>query len=88
MLGVLSGVVSCSERVFWFVIGVITFMIMLYSARDLYAGAWKSLKKSSTNMDTLIAIGTGAAWLFSMMVIIFSGWLPKESLHIYFEATV
>ncbi len=38
---------------------------------QFYKGAWASLKNYSSNMDTLIALGTSAAYFFSLYVVIF-----------------
>ena len=38
-------------------------------------------------MDTLIALGTGAAWLYSMFVVVFPALVPEMARHVYFEAT-
>lgn len=38
-------------------------------------------------MDTLIALGTGTAWLYSMVVVFFPGAVPDQDRHVYFEAT-
>lgn len=38
-------------------------------------------------MDTLIALGTGTAWLYSMVVVFFPGAVPDQARHVYFEAT-
>lgn len=38
-------------------------------------------------MDTLVALGTGAAWFYSMLVVIFPEWFPLASRHVYFEAS-
>ena len=37
-------------------------------------------------MDTLIALGTGAAWVYSTAIILFSEYFPGQSQHIYYEA--
>ncbi|MFN2409736.1 MAG: copper-translocating P-type ATPase, partial [Halomonas sp.] len=39
------------------------------------------------NMDTLVAMGTGTAWLYSMVVVLFAPWLPEVAHGIYFEAS-
>lgn len=70
------------------VIGLITLIVLIYSGGHFFVGAWKSLKFHSANMDTLIAIGTGMAWLYSMIVILFTDHLPAMAQHIYFEASV
>lgn len=38
-------------------------------------------------MDTLVALGTGAAWLFSMSVNVWPQWFPMEARHLYYEAS-
>ncbi len=82
----LPGLTTISERGIWFLIGLITLAVMMYSGRHYYIGAWKALTIHNANMDTLIALGTGAAWLFSMLVVVFTQWLPTSVQHVYFEA--
>jgi Cu+-exporting ATPase len=43
-----------------------TVFVMAWAGRHFYVGAWKSLRHGSANMNTLIAIGTGAAFLYSV----------------------
>ena len=43
-----------------------TIFVMTWAGRHFYVGAWKSLRHGTANMNTLIAIGTGAAFLFSI----------------------
>jgi Cu+-exporting ATPase len=69
-------------------LGLITLGILAYSGKHFFVGTWKSFCAHTANMDTLIAIGTGAAWLYSMIVILFAAYLPVISQHVYFEAAV
>jgi len=87
VLDALPGISSVQERLFWFVIGLLTLTVMIYSGRHFYRGAWTSFLNHNANMDTLVALGTGTAWVFSMLVVLFSGWLPENVRHVYFEAT-
>lgn len=48
-----------------------------------YRGLWDGIKTKASNMDTLIAIGTTAAYLYSAVVTIAPGYFPFES--VYFE---
>lgn len=50
-----------------------------------YKGMWDGLKARSANMDTLIATGTSAAWLYSVLVIFFPTIFTGET---YFDASV
>lgn len=74
-------------RTVWLFIGVLCAAIMYFSGKHFYLGAWKSLVNHSANMDTLIALGTGTAWLYSMVVVLFPMVLPEMARHVYFEAT-
>ena len=76
-----------AERVSWGLVGLATFAVMATSGRHFYIGGWKSIWSHTANMDTLIALGTGAAWLYSMVVVFFPGLLPEMARHVYFEAT-
>lgn len=72
----------------YFIIGVICLAALIYSAGYIYRGAWQSFKRHSANMDTLIGIGTGAAWLYSMAVVLFLHHLPALAQHVYFESAL
>jgi len=75
------------ERFSWLIVGIITFSVMYFSGKHFYIGAWKSFKNHTANMDTLIALGTGTAWLYSMVVVFAPDIVPLMARHVYFEAT-
>jgi Cu+-exporting ATPase len=54
--------------------------VQFYSGWDFYVHAWKALKNKTANMDTLIALGSSAAYFYSVAVL-FLG----LSGHVYFE---
>ncbi|GHB59580.1 copper-translocating P-type ATPase [Psychrosphaera saromensis] len=87
MLGGPMTVETNLERTVWLCIGVLCAGIMYFSGKHFYVGAWKSLLNHNANMDTLIALGTGTAWLYSMIVVLFPMALPEMARHVYFEAT-
>ncbi len=74
-------------QLIWGVIGSITFAIMYYSGGHFYHNAWRSFLLHTATMDTLIALGTGAAWFFSMIVVLFPEYVPTLAQHAYFEAS-
>jgi Cu+-exporting ATPase len=78
---------TTTERIVWLIIGILTLGVLLASGRHFYVGAWKSFLNHSANMDTLIALGTGTAWLYSMVVVFFPEAVPAQARHVYFEAT-
>jgi Cu+-exporting ATPase len=67
-------------------LGLVTLSVLIYSGGHFYVGAWKALRVHSANMDTLIAMGTGIAWLYSMIAILFTSLLPPMAQQVYFEA--
>ena len=77
-----------SGQLIWATLGLISFFVLLYSAHDIYRTAWKSFLHHTANMDTLIGIGTGVAWIFSMAVTLFPMLLPENSRAVYFESAL
>lgn len=64
--------------------------VVFISGKRFFSIFFKNLKKFSADMNTLISIGTGSAYLFSTFVILFPEFLPSHATkHVYFEtATV
>jgi Cu+-exporting ATPase len=79
--------VTDDNRTLWLVIGLITLAVMVFAGGHFYSSAWKSLKNRTATMDTLVALGTGAAWLYSMSVNVWPQWFPMEARHLYYEAS-
>jgi Cu+-exporting ATPase len=86
LLGVMPMLDMPSGRVFWLVVGAATLWVLVYAGGHFFRGAWKSFRAHNANMDTLIALGTGAAWVYSMLVVVFPGIVPSLARHAYFEA--
>ena len=84
----LPDMASVQGRWVWPELALLTFGIMAYSGLHFYRGAIKAFSLGQANMDTLIALGTGAAWLYSCVVIDYSAFLPSLAKHAYFEAAV
>ena len=87
MLGGPMTVETTFERIAWLVVGILCAGVMYFSGKHFYIGAWKSFVNHSANMDTLIALGTGTAWIYSMVVVFFPMAVPEMARHVYFEAT-
>lgn len=63
--------------------------VVFILGRQFFTGAWRQLRFRTANMDTLVALSTGIAWLFSVANMLFpSYWLSKGiHPHVYFEAS-
>ena len=73
----------------WAVMGVASLAVLLYSGNQFFIGAWQALKHRSANMHTLIALGTGVAWIYSTVVLLFPQVLPSsEFAEVYYDVTV
>ena len=67
---------------------VLSTPIVFWLGRGFFSSAWKQLRHGSANMDTLVAISTGTAYLFSLFNMLFPDfWLSRGiHPHVYFEA--
>jgi Cu2+-exporting ATPase len=63
--------------------------VVFWFGRQFPAGAFKQLKHRSANMDTLVALSTGIAFIYSTIVSLFPQLFEKEGIHghVYFEAS-
>ncbi len=69
-------------------VGWLTLAMMLMTGEHFYKSGFKALKSGHANMDTLIAIGTSAAWLYSILVVYQPSMFPEAARGVYFEAAV
>lgn len=86
LFGLLPDLNNVQGQVIWLLIGVATAVVLMHSGGHFYSGAWKAFKNHNANMDTLIALGTGTAWVFSMVIAINPELVPSLARHAYFEA--
>ena len=71
------------------VTGILATPVVFWLGRSFYINAWKQLKHGAANMDTLVALSTGIAYLFSVFNLLFPDfWLSRGiEPHVYFEAS-
>lgn len=66
--------------------------VVFYATWMFFERAWRSIKTWNLNMFTLIGIGAGVAWIFSVFAILFPDFFPEQfkteagTVHVYFEA--
>lgn len=88
--GVFGGsmtITTFNDQLAWGLIGVVCLVLLATSGRSFFTNAWQSLMHKRATMDTLVALGTGAAWFYSMLVVLIPSWFPEASRHVYFEAS-
>src|SRR5690554_1689137 len=62
--------------------------VVLWLGRDFFVNAWRQLQHRSANMDTLVALSTGIAYVFSVFNMLWADFWEDRGLdaHVYFEA--
>ncbi len=73
----------------WYTLFLLATVVQFWAGIRFYKGAWVATKHLSTNMNTLIAMGTSAAYLYSVTATFFPGVFESGGLkaHIYFDTS-
>jgi Cu2+-exporting ATPase len=72
---------------------ILSIPVVFYATWMFFKRAWTSIKTMNPNMFTLIGIGSGIAWVFSVFVMLFPDVFPQDfkttdgNVFVYFEAT-
>ena len=69
--------------ILFFVLGSV---VQFGPGRRFYRAGWAGLRRASPDMNTLVMIGTSAAYGYSVVATFVPGVLPPDSAHVYFEA--
>lgn len=69
---------------------ILTTPVMIWCGQSFFSKGLKALRYGSADMNTLVAIGTGAAYLYSVIATVFPNWFKQAGLHaeIYYETAV
>ncbi len=81
---------NSSESLIWWLFlisGIATIPVMTYSGRQFFTGAWAAFKHHSADMNTLIALGTSAAWIYSTVAIFFPSLFPEGTATPFYDVT-
>lgn len=70
----------------WLLQFVLTSLVLLFPGREFYTKGIPVLLRGAPDMNSLVAVGTLAAYLFSIVTTFFPQWLPQASQHVYYEA--
>lgn len=71
-----------------YIMWVLSTPVILGFGKDFFINAWKQTKHGSANMDTLVALSTGVAYIFSVFNTLFPDYWHSKGLHahVYFES--
>ncbi len=78
-----------STPVLNYVLLLLTLPVLFYSGREFYVSAWNGFRHRTASMDTLIAVGTGAAFLYSLAATLLPHWFMRRGLmpEVYYDTT-
>ena len=77
-----------SDQFFWLVVALICLVTMFVSGKNYYIGAYRGVFRAHFSMDSLISLGTGSAWIYSLIIVLFPHLMPEASRHLYFDTSV
>jgi Cu+-exporting ATPase len=69
----------------WFLL-ILTGVVAAWAGRSIYVSAWRGLRHGATNMNTLVALGTGVAFFYSAFVTISPGSVSAPT--VYYDAVL
>ena len=79
---------SDTRRIVWALLGVFTIPVLAWAGSHFYSGMWQALKYRQANMNTLIAIGISAAWLYSGVAVAVPQVFPSRELaEVFYDVT-
>ena len=72
-----------------YVVWALATLVLFIFGKNFFVSTWKQLKHGSCNMDTLVALSTGIAYIFSVFNLLFPEFWLKRGIepHVYFEAS-
>jgi Cu+-exporting ATPase len=69
------------RRTMWFILFLLTTPVQFWAGRHFYQNAWASIKHGSTNMNTLVVVGTSAAYAYSTVLTFYPAALGHYGSH-------
>ena len=81
--------VGLSKQTNFFIQFLLATPVQFWAGWQFYVGFWKALKHKTSDMNTLIAVGTSAAYLYSLIVTFVPHWIMVEGLmvDVYFDTS-
>ena len=88
--GLLPWLYQVNARVLLYALLAMTAGVMTWAGRHFYTRAWTAFRHHSADMNTLIAVGTGAAFLFSVVATFFPAFFVSRGVapDVYYEAVL
>ena len=83
-IGMIFMDIPYANEIMW----ILSTPVVFWIGQDFFVNAWKQLKHRTSNMDTLVALSTSIAYLFSVFNVLFPNFWLSHGVHphVYFEA--
>ena len=84
IIGMIFPNIPYANHIMW----ILSTPVLLFMGRDFFVNAWKQAQHRTANMDTLVALSTGTAYIFSLFNLFYADFWTSKGLeaHVYFEA--
>jgi Cu+-exporting ATPase len=69
----------------WLILFLLTTPVMVFSGSQFFTTAWKALRHFAADMNTLISVGTGSAYIYSALATFLPFLFPSSLLHVYYD---
>ncbi len=85
IIGMLAMNMPYADYIMW----ALATPVLFWGGARFFSGAWRQARQGAANMDTLVALSTGIAYIFSVFNTLFPGFWMSRGLHghVYFEAS-
>ncbi len=81
----LKGLSPETIRLLWALTALVVLPVLVYSGGHFFTGAWYAFRHRSADMNTLIALGISAAWLYSAVAVAFPAVFPEGTAEPFFD---
>ncbi len=90
VIAMLLSMVGAGSAVVNYLLLSITTVILAWAGRDIYRRAWKAMRHRSADMNTLVALGTGAAFVYSFVATVAPSLFARNGIapDVYYEAVI
>ena len=87
MHGMIPGLKNVSDSAVRYFLFLLTTPVIIWAGAQFFRGAWATLKHKTADMNTLIAVGTGSAYLYSTVATFSPGFITQGGIkpHVYFD---
>jgi Cu+-exporting ATPase len=90
VLAMLFSMLLMGNLIVNYVLLVLTSGILVWAGRDIYLRAWRAIRHRSADMNTLVALGTGSAFIYSLVATVAPSLFARNGIapDVYYEAVI